>query len=91
MGGAIENDADLVVMLARHNCVGQNHMEVCIAANRNGVPGHGMVLDNFNLCRFETLTQDQCYAVAGGQMHMSEALLIDQGYWQHGRKAQEDT
>ena len=79
MGGAVENDADLVVMLQRHtNCPMLNHMEVCIVKNRNGVPGHGMMIDNYALCRLESLTDNQCLSLANGDVSIYRALRIDQ-------------
>ena len=78
MGGAVENDADLVVMLQRHsNCPTLNHMEVCIVKNRNGISGHGMMVDEYAMCRLRALTEKECFDVAGGDLGMSRRLRID--------------
>jgi replicative DNA helicase len=80
MGGAVENDADLVVMLQRHsNCPTLNHMEVVVVKNRNGVPGHGMMYDRYDLCRLEPLTEKDCFDLAGGDLNASRRLRIDAG------------
>lgn len=85
MGGAVENDADLVVMLQRHTkCLdfGHHHMEVVIDKNRNGVNGHSMVYDEFQLCRFRTMSQEEITSTAHGNMEMYHKLQIDQGWYQ---------
>lgn len=78
MGGAVENDADLVVMLQRHtNCPTLNHMEVCIVKNRNGISGHGMMLDEYAMCRLRPLTESECFDLAGGSLEMGRRLRVD--------------
>jgi len=83
MGGAIENDADLCVMLANHAKCPEKHIEVCVVKNRNGQDGHGMVFSQFNLCRIGIADDKMCYDVAQGDLAMAHALRIDQGLW-HG-------
>jgi replicative DNA helicase len=83
MGGAVENDADLVVMLQRHvgdSCRRDNHMEICIAKNRNGVPGHGMAQEEYQFARLHFLTEAECFAIAGGEMEMGRRLRVDSGF-----------
>lgn len=90
MGGAVENDADLVVMLQRHsNCPTLNHMEICIVKNRNGTPGHGLMIDNYALCRFESLSEKECFAIAAGNLDLSRRLRIDQCLMREDWKARE--
>lgn len=79
MGGAVENDADLVVMIQRHtNCPGMNHMEVVLVKNRNGTPGHGLMMDRYEMCRFESLSEKDCFDLAGGDLDLGRRLRVDQ-------------
>lgn len=82
MGGAVENDADLVVMLARHTadeCV--RHVEVCVVKNRNGVTGHGMMESNYETAQLTTMNINQVAHAAAGDMYKHRALLKDQGLY----------
>ena len=85
MGGAVEGDADLVVMIQDHTqCrdgLGRslNHIEVCITKNRNGVEGHGLLFRNYNMCRLDVLTEKDCFDIAGGDLGMARRLRIDAG------------
>lgn len=82
MGGAVENDADLVVMLQRHPGEGcKAHMEVCIVKNRNGVTGHGMMISDFGVARLTTLTVNEIEHIARGDMGVYRALMKDQGLY----------
>ncbi len=78
MGGAVENDADLVVMLQRHpDC--DNHVELCVVKNRNGREQHGLLINDFSMGRFRTLTQDEATWYAKGGMDHYRNILKDQG------------
>lgn len=83
MGGAVEADADLVIMLQRHTgeaCLAARHMEVFIVKNRNGRTGSGMMFDDFSLCRFTSYTEAECYSAAKGDTGLAHRLLRDQGW-----------
>jgi replicative DNA helicase len=87
MGGAIEADADLIVQIQRHFCqppsvheLSGQHMQIVITKNRNGREGGGMAWADFGRCRFLFLTQDDCYRIAGTNMGLARALLVDQGF-----------
>jgi replicative DNA helicase len=82
MGGAVENDADLLVMLQRHpgeHCY--NHVEVCVVKNRNGITGHSMMISNYALARLETMDLFAVGRAASGDLYKHRALLKDQGLY----------
>ena len=95
MGGAVEGDADLVVMLQDHQfCIDGfgrplNHIEVCITKNRNGREGHGMLFKNYDMGRLRVLTEKDCFDIAGGDLEMARKLRIDSCYMRDDWKAHE--
>lgn len=81
-GGAIEADADLVVMLSKHReceLEGNKHQEIVIAKNRHGGDGHSMMIPDFALSQFRTMSQAEIDHAAHGDMGLFHAIMEDQG------------
>jgi replicative DNA helicase len=80
MGGAVENDADLVVMLQKHpECDG--HMEVCVVKNRNGISSHALMLADYGAARLTSMSLNEISHYAKGDLYKHRELLKSQGLW----------
>lgn len=78
-GGAIEADADYIVMLAKHrDC--ENHQEVCLVKNRHGGDGHSMMIPDFGLSRFRNMSIAEIEHAAHGDMTYYRDMCRDQGH-----------
>ena len=79
--GAIEQDSDAVVFIAKHpNCLPGRHSSIYVAKNRSGEAGESLMVEDFATNSFRPITESQIYAIAKGDLTISKRLRIDQGY-----------